>query len=193
MGAIGSPFSVQGNDIHSGVSIGVAVYERGCRDAETLLSHADVALYRAKVDGRSSHRFFTDAMDAEVRSRVRLSTELREAINGNQLFLEYQPQVDVETGRVTGVEALVRWQHPSRGVLSAKRVHPGRRRDGPHCGARSLGREGSLPAGQGVARRWRCPAHYRGERFGGPVQKGDSFGSGCRLRSGQFGVARIAA
>ncbi len=116
--AIGSPFSVQGNDIRSGVSIGVAVYERGCLDAETLLSHADVALYRAKADGRSFYRFFTDAMDAEVRSRVTLSTELREAINANQLFLEYQPQVDVETGRVTGVEALVRWQHPSRGVLS---------------------------------------------------------------------------
>ena len=116
--AIGSQFSIQGNDIRSAVSIGIAVYEPGDADPEMLLSHADVALYRAKADGRAGYRFFTEAMDAEVRTRVTVSAELREAIASNQLFLQYQPQVDAETGRIVGVEALVRWHHPRRGILS---------------------------------------------------------------------------
>jgi EAL domain-containing protein (putative c-di-GMP-specific phosphodiesterase class I) len=87
-------------------------------DAEALLSHADVALYRAKSDGRHTYRFFNAAMDVEVRTRVNLAADLREAIARQQLFLVYQPQVDLDTGRITGLEALVRWRHPTRGVLS---------------------------------------------------------------------------
>jgi EAL domain-containing protein (putative c-di-GMP-specific phosphodiesterase class I) len=86
-------------------------------DAESLMSRADVALYGAKLDGRGTYRFFTDAMDTAVRTRVTLGNELREAIVGDQLFLMYQPQVDVHTGRIVGVEALVRWRHPTRGVM----------------------------------------------------------------------------
>jgi EAL domain-containing protein (putative c-di-GMP-specific phosphodiesterase class I) len=82
-----------------------------------LLSHADVALYRAKSEGRGAYRFFTDAMDVEVRTRVTLSSELRDAIAAGQLFLLYQPEIEIDTGRITGVEALVRWRHPERGVL----------------------------------------------------------------------------
>ncbi len=116
--AIGDSFSIQGNDIQSGISIGIAVYEPGDPNPETLLAHADVALYRAKADGGAEYRFFTNAMDAEVRTRVRMSAELREAIASGQLFLHYQPQVEAQTGRIIGVEALVRWNHPRRGVLS---------------------------------------------------------------------------
>jgi diguanylate cyclase (GGDEF)-like protein/PAS domain S-box-containing protein len=115
--ALAEPFTLQGNEIRSSVSIGIDLYGPGAGDAETLLSHADVALYRAKADGRSKYRFFTPEMDKEVRNRVRLGTELRTAIATGQLFLLYQPQVAVETGRVIGLEALVRWQHPERGVL----------------------------------------------------------------------------
>jgi diguanylate cyclase (GGDEF)-like protein/PAS domain S-box-containing protein len=115
--AFAIPFSVQGSDIHSGASIGIAVYGSEASDAETLLSHADVALYRAKSEGRGGYRFFTDAMDAEVQTRVTLGAELRIAIDEGQLFLMYQPQVAIDTGRITGVEALVRWRHPIRGVL----------------------------------------------------------------------------
>ena len=77
-----------------------------------------MALYRAKAEGRGTYRFFTDAMDTEVRHRVAFSGELREAITSDQLFLVYQPQVDVDTGRIIGVETLVRWRHPVRGILS---------------------------------------------------------------------------
>jgi diguanylate cyclase (GGDEF)-like protein len=115
--AIGNSFSIHGNNIHSSVSIGIAVYEPGGADAETLLAHADVALYRAKADGRSGYRFFTNTMDVEVRARVIMSGELREAIASGQLFLRYQPQIEAQTGRIVGVEALVRWNHPLRGVL----------------------------------------------------------------------------
>jgi diguanylate cyclase (GGDEF)-like protein/PAS domain S-box-containing protein len=114
---ISDPYTIQGNVIYCGASIGIDLYGPDAADAETLLSHADVALYRAKADGRGSYRFFTNAMDAEVRKRVELASELRTALERDELFLLYQPQVEATTGRITGVEALVRWRHPTRGVL----------------------------------------------------------------------------
>ena len=116
--AISEPFVIQGDEIRTGTSVGIAVYGSDSPDAETLLSHADIALYRAKADGRGTYRFFTDSMDTEVHTRVNVSTELREAIASGQLFLMYQPQVDVNTGRIVGLEALARWQHPQRGVVA---------------------------------------------------------------------------
>jgi diguanylate cyclase (GGDEF)-like protein/PAS domain S-box-containing protein len=116
--ALRQPFAIGGNDILTGASIGIAVYDRSDEvGAETLLSHADVALYHVKSEGRDGYRFFTPQMDAEVRTRVALTAELREAIAEGQLFLDYQPQVEIATGCITGVEALVRWRHAARGVL----------------------------------------------------------------------------
>jgi diguanylate cyclase (GGDEF)-like protein/PAS domain S-box-containing protein len=116
--AISNPFTIQGNDIRSGASVGITVFGTDSSDAETLLSHADVALYEAKSDGRGTYRFFSDAMDLEVRARVTMTAELGDGIVAGQLFLVYQPQVDVDTGRIVGIEALVRWRHPKRGVVS---------------------------------------------------------------------------
>jgi diguanylate cyclase (GGDEF)-like protein/PAS domain S-box-containing protein len=115
--ALSRPFSIQGNEIHSGATVGIAVYGEDSPDSETMLSHADVALYKAKSEARGTYRFFTDVMDAEVRARVKLSTELRAAIASGQFFLVYQPQVDIDTGRIVGMEALARWRHPIRGNL----------------------------------------------------------------------------
>ena len=114
---LAEPFSVRGNDIRTSASIGIDLFGPQSADAEALLSHADVALYRAKAEGRGGYRFFTDAMDKEVRTRVTLGAELRTAVTSGQLFLMYQPQVQIESGRITGLEALVRWNHPTRGVL----------------------------------------------------------------------------
>jgi diguanylate cyclase (GGDEF)-like protein/PAS domain S-box-containing protein len=114
---IAHPFKIDGNQIQIGTSIGITVNEAGVTDSETLLSHADLAVYRAKSEGRGTYRFFTESMDTEVHARVRLTNELREAIGANQFFVEYQPQVEVTSGRIVGVEALVRWRHPARGVL----------------------------------------------------------------------------
>jgi len=122
--ALCKPYSIQGNEIYSGASIGIDIYGPESADAETLLSHADVALYRAKSEGRGGYRFFTDEMDQTVRTRVALGTELHAALDGGQLFLLYQPQVAVASGRITGVEALLRWRHPRRGILTPELFIP---------------------------------------------------------------------
>jgi diguanylate cyclase (GGDEF)-like protein/PAS domain S-box-containing protein len=124
------PFLLGGNQIQSGASIGIATYEPDDPEPEALLAHADVALYRAKSEGRHTYRFFTSAMDAEVRKRVALTSELHAGIAAGQLFLAYQPQVDVETSRVAGLEALVRWNHPTLGVLLPAEFLPAAERSG---------------------------------------------------------------
>jgi diguanylate cyclase (GGDEF)-like protein/PAS domain S-box-containing protein len=128
--AISEPYSIQGNEIRSGATVGIAVYGPDIPDIETMLSHADVALYRAKSEARGAYRFFSDAMDTEVRARVALGTELREAIASEQLFLMYQPQVELDTGRIVGLEALVRWQHPTRGTVGPGYFIPEAERNG---------------------------------------------------------------
>jgi diguanylate cyclase (GGDEF)-like protein/PAS domain S-box-containing protein len=115
--ALNEPFKIQGNEIRSGASIGIAVYGPDSSRAEILLSHADVALYRAKSEGRGTYRFFTDAMDVEMHTRVTLGSDLRDGMESGQLFLMYQPQIDVDTGCFVGVEALARWLHPIRGLV----------------------------------------------------------------------------
>ena len=117
IGAVSRPFGIDGLDLHVGASIGVAICRNDNCDTHTLMSHADMALYRAKAEGRQSYRFYSAEMDEAVRSRVALTDELRVAIPGGQLFLTYQPQVTGENGRIVGVEALVRWNHPTRGIL----------------------------------------------------------------------------
>jgi predicted signal transduction protein with EAL and GGDEF domain len=116
--SLSEPFSVGGMNSHISASIGVAVYGEDARDAETLLAHADIALNRAKSEGRQTYRFYSRAMNEAVRSRVALTDELRFAILHDELFLVYQPQVRLKTGRIIGVEALVRWHHPTRGILN---------------------------------------------------------------------------
>jgi diguanylate cyclase (GGDEF)-like protein/PAS domain S-box-containing protein len=99
-------------------SIGIAICPGDAADRQTLLSHADTALYRAKTEGRNTYRFFEARMGAEVRERRMLEHDLRLAIARNELRLVYQPQKDVRSGTVTGFEALLRWQHPKRGEIS---------------------------------------------------------------------------
>jgi diguanylate cyclase (GGDEF)-like protein len=116
--SIGLPFRLAGLDLHKRASVGIDMFSTRAADAETLISHADTALYRAKAEGRGTYRFFTPAMDRDVHRRIELAAELRAGIAAGQLFLLYQPQVDAATGRILGVEALVRWRHPARGVLA---------------------------------------------------------------------------
>ncbi len=114
--AIARPFRLSGSDVCSGASIGIAVSDPRA-SSEELLSRADVALYHAKAAGRGGYRVFTDAMESDVEASATMSAELRTAIDTGQMFLVYQPRVDGKTGRIAGVEALVRWRHPTRGVL----------------------------------------------------------------------------
>jgi diguanylate cyclase (GGDEF)-like protein/PAS domain S-box-containing protein len=116
--ALREPFPILGNEIRIGASIGIALHGPRVDGPEMLLSQSDLALYRAKADGRGTYRFFAEGMDADVRARVALVSELRAAIEAEQMFLVYQPQVEISTGRIVGLEALVRWRHPHRGIVS---------------------------------------------------------------------------
>jgi diguanylate cyclase (GGDEF)-like protein len=128
--AIAEPMTIEGRQVRSGATVGITIFGPDAPDAETMLSRADLALYRAKSAGRGTYRFFTEAMDTEVRARMCLDRELREAIASDQLFLMYQPQVDIDTNRIVGLEALVRWHHPTRGVVGAGHFIPDAERSG---------------------------------------------------------------
>ena len=99
-------------------SIGIAIYPNDAVDRESLMSHADAALYRAKVEGRGTYRFFEAAMGAEVKERRQIEYDLLHAVSRGQLRLAYQPQARLATREVIGFEALLRWQHPQRGAIS---------------------------------------------------------------------------
>ena len=99
-------------------SIGIALYPDDATDRHALLSHADTALYRAKSDGRATYRFFEAKMGEEVRDRRLLEHDLRQAVARGELRLVYQPQQNVHTGDISGLEALLRWKHPTRGDVS---------------------------------------------------------------------------
>jgi len=98
-------------------SVGIAVYPSDGANGEELMRNADTAMYRAKDGGRGAYVFFEEAMNAEVVRRSTLERELRQAIAQKEFFLNFQPQVDPRTGAVCGLEALLRWRHPERGVI----------------------------------------------------------------------------
>ncbi len=106
------------------VSIGIALYPADGRDRTELLSSADTALYRAKIEGKGTYRFFEAAMGAQVRERRNIEHDLRHAIDSGELSLAYQPQAQVETGDVIGFEVLLRWKHPIRGNVSPSTFIP---------------------------------------------------------------------
>jgi diguanylate cyclase (GGDEF)-like protein len=115
--ALDESFTIDGVDVRVGGSIGVALFPDDGADASTLLQRADVAMYQAKAS-RTGHAFYARERDEHTRARLELISELREAVGTPQLVLHYQPKLDVVTGRVRDVEALVRWQHPTRGLLA---------------------------------------------------------------------------
>ncbi len=121
MDAMTSEFIVQGHTLNVSCSIGISVFPEHGADGETLIKNADAAMYSAKDCGRNNYRFFTADMNAQVVERLTLESKLRLALANEELFLQYQPQVDVVTGRITGLEALLRWQHPELGLVPPDR------------------------------------------------------------------------
>jgi diguanylate cyclase (GGDEF)-like protein len=115
--ALAAPFLIDGHEINITSSIGISVFTPDLAGPDTMMVQADLALYRAKADGRNRFCFHTADLDQQVRERVRVTEELRSAIENGELELHYQPQVEIATGRIIGVEALVRWNHKTRGLI----------------------------------------------------------------------------
>ncbi|OAN53719.1 signal transduction protein [Paramagnetospirillum marisnigri] len=119
-----SPFGISRRDLIATASIGLAIYPDDGRTPQTLLRNADTAMYQAKLGGRNRYCFFTARMNEEAESRLRIEGELRRAVGTEQLFLHYQPLVEVRTGRVLGMEALLRWKNPELGAMPPDRFIP---------------------------------------------------------------------
>jgi diguanylate cyclase (GGDEF)-like protein/PAS domain S-box-containing protein len=121
---IGEPLTLAGHVLHTSPSIGIGVFPTDGLDADALMKNADTAMYYAKQDGRNAYHFFTAAMNAAATERLLLETQLRGAIGRNELHLAYQPQVQLSTGGIIGVEALARWNHPERGPITPDKFIP---------------------------------------------------------------------
>lgn len=118
------PFLLHGHLQTISLSLGAAVAPHDGQDCETLLRNAETAMYQAKQDGRQTWRFFDSTMNQQALARLQLLNDLRQAIAQHQLQLYFQPQIDLASGRLSGVEALVRWQHPVRGMISPAEFIP---------------------------------------------------------------------
>ncbi len=115
--ALATPYTLAGNILHISSSIGVAPLDEDTVGPDAMLAQADLALYRAKEEGRNKFRFHSDELDSKVRERIHLAADLRESIEHGGLEVYYQPQVDLVSGTIVGMEALARWHHPTRGML----------------------------------------------------------------------------
>jgi len=116
-----SGFVVQGHSVNVSCSIGISIFPEHGADCETLIKNADAAMYCAKDNGHNNFTFFTADMNAQVLERLTLENSLRSALGKDELFLMYQPQMDMATGRITGLEALLRWEHPDLGLVPPDR------------------------------------------------------------------------
>uniref|UniRef100_UPI00258F73A2 putative bifunctional diguanylate cyclase/phosphodiesterase n=1 Tax=uncultured Massilia sp. TaxID=169973 RepID=UPI00258F73A2 len=121
MDSVAQPVMLGTKEFFVTCSIGVAVYPTDATPADTLIEHADIAMYSAKKMGRNNFQFYTPAMNEESLERVRIEGALRNALERNEFVLHYQPQVDLKTGQIVGMEALIRWKHPELGMVPPNR------------------------------------------------------------------------
>lgn len=122
--AIREPIIIDSHELYLTASIGVSIYPNDGQDDETLLTNADIAMYRAKEKGKNNFEIFTEALNAKALERLEMENSLRRAIEYNEFVVHYQPKVDTNTEVVTGMEALVRWQHPNWGLVSPLKFIP---------------------------------------------------------------------
>ena len=123
---------VDGRPLVTTVSIGVSMYPRDGADIGELLRHSDTAMYQAKDRGRNNFQLFSPVMDRKLKERIAVESSLRAAIEQKQLDVHYQPIIDIESHRVMGLEALLRWKHPLHGFVRAGSLHRRGRGDRPH-------------------------------------------------------------
>jgi diguanylate cyclase (GGDEF)-like protein/PAS domain S-box-containing protein len=121
MEAVADPVTIEGHAFFLTCSIGISMYPPDGDDPEQLIKHADIAMYRAKQTGRNNFQFYTASMNEQALERLRIESDLRNALERSELLLYYQPKVDVQSGRISGMEALIRWVHPEFGMVLPSR------------------------------------------------------------------------
>jgi diguanylate cyclase (GGDEF)-like protein/PAS domain S-box-containing protein len=122
--ALNAPYVIGVRTVHVGASIGISLYPRDGEDSETLIKNADMAMYHAKERGRGNFQFFEGAMNLKAVERQSVESELRRALSNQEFLLHYQPKVNLDTGDITGVEALIRWQQSDRGLVPPSEFVP---------------------------------------------------------------------
>ncbi|MFQ3456847.1 GAF domain-containing protein [Bradyrhizobium sp. UFLA01-814] len=122
--SLSQPLTISGHECHTTASIGIAMYPTDGSDVQTLTKNADMAMYLAKEDGKNGFRFFSNEIRAQSIERLTLESALRRALERNQFSLDYQPKVDMASGAISGVEALLRWTHPELGKVSPGQFIP---------------------------------------------------------------------
>jgi diguanylate cyclase (GGDEF)-like protein/PAS domain S-box-containing protein len=118
LASLKQPFNIEGNELYAGISIGIAIFPDDGDNIETLIKHADIAMYHAKDHGRNDFKFFTQDLHKSFTGRLAIENEMRHALEKKEFEVYYQPQVAVESQRIRGMEALIRWNHPTRGMVS---------------------------------------------------------------------------
>lgn len=121
---LSQPFQIGVNELYVSASIGISIYPSDGETMDALIQHADIAMYHVKSLGKNDHCFFQDSMHTPANQHIGMDNSLRKALAQDEFEMYYQPQVDVATGRITGAEALMRWNHPQRGMLSAGEFLP---------------------------------------------------------------------
>ncbi|MDQ0010778.1 diguanylate cyclase (GGDEF)-like protein/PAS domain S-box-containing protein [Luteibacter jiangsuensis] len=124
LAALARPFDLGDYELYVSASIGIAGYPLDGNDAVTLIANADAAMYVAKTEERNALRFYTPKMHADARRRLKLASELRQALIRNEFYLVYQPSIEMKSGRIVAVEALIRWRHPERGNVAPDEFIP---------------------------------------------------------------------
>lgn len=114
---ISKPFYIESHELNITASAGISVFPDHGADGETLLKCADIAMYSAKNKGKNNYQFYTSSMSTSINKRASMEEKLRKSIVNNELFLLYQPIIDMQTGKIIGIEALVRWKHPELGII----------------------------------------------------------------------------
>ena len=124
LGALKARFVIAGHSLSTSCSMGISVFPEDGTDSETLIRYADQAMYSAKESGRNTFRFFTSELNVAAVERLKLENHLHQAMQKNEFYLVYQPQVEISSGRITGVEALIRWRNPELGLVPPEEFIP---------------------------------------------------------------------